>query len=187
MRGSFCACSHMECGLSVLLTYIVIVGNARLVESMAISRQWTEWHLTPRLGFRIHRRDGQGNVWRDEPVDRVVTFVYQEQIDKAHLEPHATVQESWRSKDVGAAPTSSAYSPSMVPVRKNSSRPLLRSRFGAQLIHRPGQFLGDHRRRRGLDGGTLHQVHQLAVAKNCDRRRSRRMTLEVGPGAFRGF
>lgn len=66
---------------------------------MAISRQWTEWHLTP--GGWVSgssRRDGEGNVWRDEPEERVVTFVYQEQIDKSHPEPVATVQESWRSK-----------------------------------------------------------------------------------------
>ena len=70
---------------------------------MAISRQWTEWHLTP-AGWvsGSSRRDGAGNVWRDEPEDRVVTFVYQEQVDKADPAPHATVQESWRSKAVGA-------------------------------------------------------------------------------------
>jgi hypothetical protein len=32
-------------------------------------------------------------VWRDEPEDRVVSFVYQERT--------ATVQESWRSKVAG--------------------------------------------------------------------------------------
>ena len=70
---------------------------------MAISRQWTEWHLTPRGWVSgSSRRDGEGNVWRDEPEDRIATFVYQEQIDKAHPEPHLTVQESWRSKAVGA-------------------------------------------------------------------------------------
>lgn len=66
---------------------------------MAVSREWTEWHLTP--GGWVSgssRRTGEGNVWRDEPEDRVITFVYQEQIDKAHPEPNATVQESWRSK-----------------------------------------------------------------------------------------
>ena len=70
---------------------------------MAISRQWTEWHLTP-AGWvsGSSRRDGEGNVWRDEPKVRAITFVYQEQIDKAHPIPHATGQESWRSKDVGA-------------------------------------------------------------------------------------
>jgi hypothetical protein len=71
---------------------------------MAVSRQWTEWHLTP--GGWVSgssRRGGEGNVWRDEPEERVVTFVYQEQIDKAHPEPHATVQESWRSKVAGTA------------------------------------------------------------------------------------
>ena len=65
---------------------------------MAISRQWTEWHLTPQGWVSgSSRRDGEGNVWRDEPGDRVVTFVYQER--------NATVQESWRTKDVGAAAT----------------------------------------------------------------------------------
>jgi hypothetical protein len=49
---------------------------------MAISRQWTEWHLTPRGWVSgSSRRDGEGNVWRDEPEDRIATFVYQEQID----------------------------------------------------------------------------------------------------------
>ena len=52
---------------------------------MAVSRQWTEWHLTP-AGWvsGSSRRDGEGNVWRDEPEERVITFVYQEQIDKDH-------------------------------------------------------------------------------------------------------
>jgi hypothetical protein len=70
---------------------------------MAISRQWTEWHLTP-AGWvsGSSRRDSEGNVWRDEPEDRVMTFVYQEHTDKAHPVPHASVQESWRSKSVGA-------------------------------------------------------------------------------------
>jgi hypothetical protein len=72
---------------------------------MAINRQWTEWHLTP-AGWvsGSSRRHGEGNVWRDEPEDRVITFVYQEQTDQAHPEPHATVQESWRSKAIGAGP-----------------------------------------------------------------------------------
>ena len=70
---------------------------------MAISRQWTEWHLTP-AGWvsGSSRRDGEGNVWRDEPDDRVITFVYQEQTGKVQTEPVATVQESWRSKAAGA-------------------------------------------------------------------------------------
>jgi hypothetical protein len=71
---------------------------------MAISRQWTEWHLTP-AGWvsGSTRRDVQGNDWRDEPKDRVITFVYQEQTDKAHPETQVTVQESWRLKAAGAA------------------------------------------------------------------------------------
>lgn len=73
---------------------------------MAISRQWIEWHLTPSGWVSgSSRRDGEGNVWRDEPGDRVITFVYQQQIDKAHPQPHATVQESWRSKGAEAGDT----------------------------------------------------------------------------------
>ena len=54
---------------------------------MAISRQWTEWHLTP-AGWvsGSSRRDGEGNVWRDEPNDRVITFVYQEQTNNAQTD-----------------------------------------------------------------------------------------------------
>ena len=59
---------------------------------MALSREWTEWHLTP-AGWvsGSSRRTGEGNVWRDEPEDRIITFVYQEQ-------PQVKVEESWRSK-----------------------------------------------------------------------------------------
>ena len=66
---------------------------------MAASRQWTEWHLTPAGWISgSSRRNGEGNVWRDEPQDRVLPLVYQEQTDKAHPQPHPSVQESWRSK-----------------------------------------------------------------------------------------
>ncbi len=62
---------------------------------MPVSRQWTEWHLTPRGWLSgSSRRDGEGNVWRDEPEDRIVTFVFQEHT--------ATVEESWRSKTAEA-------------------------------------------------------------------------------------
>jgi hypothetical protein len=64
---------------------------------MALSREWTEWHLTP-AGWvsGSSRRAGEGNVWRDEPEDRIITFVYQEQ-------PQVKVEESWRSKTAPAA------------------------------------------------------------------------------------
>jgi hypothetical protein len=63
---------------------------------MAVSREWTEWHLTP-AGWvsGSSRRTGEGNVWRDEPEDRIITFVYQEQ-------PQVKVEESWRSKTAPA-------------------------------------------------------------------------------------
>jgi hypothetical protein len=63
---------------------------------MAVSREWTEWHLTP-AGWvsGSSRKAGEGNVWRDEPEDRIITFVYQEQ-------PQVKVEESWRSKTAAA-------------------------------------------------------------------------------------
>jgi hypothetical protein len=66
---------------------------------MAIRREWTEWHLTP-LGWvsGSTRRDGEGNVWRDEPEDRLITFVYREQTGSADPVPKVSVDESWRSK-----------------------------------------------------------------------------------------
>jgi hypothetical protein len=66
---------------------------------MAVSRQWTEWHLTPRGWISgSTRRDGEGNVWRDEPEDRVLTFVYKEQSTSSTPGPKGGVEESWRSK-----------------------------------------------------------------------------------------
>ena len=48
-------------------------------EKMAARKEWTEWHLTPRGwekgATRVH---GQGNTWVEEPVDRLLSCVYQE-------------------------------------------------------------------------------------------------------------
>jgi hypothetical protein len=69
---------------------------------MAIRKEWTEWHLTPR-GWEqgSTRREGRGNDWRDEPADRLLSY--------QHIELHLssgsariTTEETWRTKDPAA-------------------------------------------------------------------------------------
>jgi hypothetical protein len=74
---------------------------------MAIRKEWTEWHLTPR-GWEqgSTRREGRGNDWRDEPADRLLSY--------QHIEIHASggqpstfqskisTEETWRTKDPAA-------------------------------------------------------------------------------------
>lgn len=68
--------------------------------AMPIRKEWTEWHLTPR-GWEAGstRVEGVGNTWRDEPEDRRLSYVHQEQQTGADAEPAATTEESWRTKD----------------------------------------------------------------------------------------
>ena len=53
---------------------------------MAIRKEWTEWHLTPR-GWEqgSTRREGRGNEWRDEPADRLLSYQHIEKIGRAHV------------------------------------------------------------------------------------------------------
>jgi len=46
---------------------------------MAIRKEWTEWHLTPRGWERgSSRKHGRGNEWTAEPEDRAASWVYTE-------------------------------------------------------------------------------------------------------------
>jgi hypothetical protein len=65
---------------------------------MAITRQWAEWHLTPR-GWELGstRLNGRGNDWKTEPADRVLSCVYSETA-KDGGEPQRKTEESWRIK-----------------------------------------------------------------------------------------
>ncbi len=69
---------------------------------MAIRKEWTEWHLTPR-GWEqgSTRREGRGNDWRDEPADRLLSYQYCE-IHPSVGEPRITAEETWRTKDPAA-------------------------------------------------------------------------------------
>jgi hypothetical protein len=74
---------------------------------MAVRKEWTEWHLTPRGwekgATRVH---GQGNTWVEEPLDRVLSCVYQELENSDPPQLKKWSEETWRSKkeeDVKAA------------------------------------------------------------------------------------
>ncbi|MFL6426683.1 MAG: hypothetical protein ACJ71S_00455 [Acidobacteriaceae bacterium] len=69
---------------------------------MAIRKQWTEWHLTPR-GWEqgSTRREGRGNDWRDEPADRLLSYQHIE-IHGSTGQPKTVTEETWRTKDPGA-------------------------------------------------------------------------------------
>jgi hypothetical protein len=69
---------------------------------MAIRKEWTEWHLTPR-GWEqgSTRREGRGNDWRDEPADRLLSYQYCE-IHPSAGERRITTEETWRTKDADA-------------------------------------------------------------------------------------
>jgi hypothetical protein len=67
---------------------------------MALRREWTEWHLTPRGWETGSTRHGDsGNNWQDEPEDRVLSAVYKEQQTSSQPVPTCGVEESWRTKD----------------------------------------------------------------------------------------
>jgi hypothetical protein len=66
---------------------------------MPARKEWTEWHLTPRGwekgATRVHN---QGNTWVEEPLDRVLSCVYQELETDASPEVKKWKEETWRSK-----------------------------------------------------------------------------------------
>jgi len=69
---------------------------------MAIRKEWTEWHLTPR-GWEqgSTRREGKGNDWRDEPADRLLSYQHVE-LETSASPRRVTTEETWRTKDPGA-------------------------------------------------------------------------------------
>jgi len=63
----------------------------------------------------------------------------------------------------------------------------LRRGLGAEFVEGADQFAGDLRGGGLLDDGALHEVNQLAVAQDGDRRGSGRVAFEVAAGAISGF
>ena len=68
---------------------------------MAARKEWTEWHLTPRGWEKgATRVQGQGNTWVEEPVDRLLSCVYQEVESDASPGVEKWSEETYRSKKV---------------------------------------------------------------------------------------
>ena len=74
-------------------------GSRSYDNGMAIRKEWTEWHLTPR-GWEqgSTRREGRGNDWRDEPGDRLLSYQHCE-LQGSGGAPKITTEETWRTKD----------------------------------------------------------------------------------------
>ena len=67
---------------------------------MTVRKEWTEWHLTPRGWERgATRVHGQGNTWVEEPIDRLLSCVYQELESGDPPEIKKWAEETWRSKE----------------------------------------------------------------------------------------
>lgn len=65
---------------------------------MAVRKEWTEWHLTPRGWERGSTRvQGLGNNWAAEPEDRAGSWVYTETETSAGLRSHA--EPTWDNKN----------------------------------------------------------------------------------------
>jgi hypothetical protein len=64
---------------------------------MALRKEWTEWHLTPRGWERgATRVQGRGNHWTPEPEDRVASWVYSETETSVGLRRHS--EPTWDNK-----------------------------------------------------------------------------------------
>ena len=68
--------------------------------SMSYSNEWTEWHLTPR-GWEsgTERTDGPGIEWKEEPVDRVLTYRWSEVQGSPYAQMQRYGRESYRAPD----------------------------------------------------------------------------------------
>lgn len=67
---------------------------------MSASKEWTEWHLTPR-GWEIgsERVDSAGITERVPPSDRVLTCQYREDLPSMYSKLDRATTELWRHAD----------------------------------------------------------------------------------------
>ncbi|HEY3821758.1 MAG TPA: hypothetical protein VGL81_31540 [Polyangiaceae bacterium] len=73
---------------------------------MAMSDEWTEWHLTPRGWERgSDQVDGGGGRRRDPPSDRVLTSRFHEYWGGVSSEVSRTNEVEWRGGDASLIET----------------------------------------------------------------------------------
>lgn len=70
---------------------------------MSLSKEWTEWHLTPR-GWESgsERIDFSGITSKEPPVDRVVTYRWIEEQTSAFSRMHCKHEKVWEAGDKAA-------------------------------------------------------------------------------------
>ena len=65
---------------------------------MAISKEWTEWHLTANGWIRgSYRIDGSGVHNKDTPEGSILTKRYREDMSSPFKKPTETIQDIWSS------------------------------------------------------------------------------------------
>jgi len=71
---------------------------------MALSKEWTEWHLTPR-GWECGSTKtdfASTTVERPPPADRVLTVRFHERVSDMHSKAERWIDEEWQADDVAS-------------------------------------------------------------------------------------
>lgn len=66
---------------------------------MALSREWTEWHLTPQGWVAGTANLDSSLRQKPTPPDRALTFRYHETMRSPFKPPEESLEEVWRSDD----------------------------------------------------------------------------------------
>jgi len=70
---------------------------------MSFSKEWTEWHLTPRGWERGSERSDFGQTeWKDAPPDRVLTTQWLEEQTSPYSDMHRSSSDQWKSDNASA-------------------------------------------------------------------------------------
>ena len=65
---------------------------------MAASKEWTEWHLTNNGWIKgTRKRDNGVKIIEKTPVNRVISFRFNEEFNMGSAQPYTFVEEMWKS------------------------------------------------------------------------------------------
>lgn len=67
---------------------------------MSASKEWTEWHLTPKGWQSGTEKIDNGTITKKEPPEgRVISYRFQEEYSSVFSKPAHSVDEIWRCND----------------------------------------------------------------------------------------
>jgi hypothetical protein len=69
---------------------------------MSLSKEWTEWHLTPEGWVRGTEKEDFRTINRDTPADRVKTVVYKQRLSSIYSKLEEGHSVTWSSRDNAA-------------------------------------------------------------------------------------